>query len=468
MDTLRRWRSSEWIPLSFGLLSAAIVVVPDTRLKLAFGLPVVAMAVAWWSVLSANRWLTAFFICALLTPPITLPGFDTGIQLAPALVLLGLASGAIRLTEWTKLPRAVSAAFAAFLMSLIVSAGLGALYSGAEAGQGSLARIALFAIGVFVFFYACSGPREKTSDPMRFAAFLFFVGVAGALFACADFYFHFPAPQGFGQQFVWLEEGVFRRAQGLFYESSTLGNFCSFFLVMIAVAASRPARGIPLRYPVLAVGGIAIAAALMLSYSRGSLVNVIVACVTLAILRRVSVWRAAALIAVAAAVTVVAVQAIWPSFSASYWTRIAGSLQYFWYSPNGVLSGRIGNWNLLTEFFLREPWQCLFGIGYKTLPYSGLTGTPVIADNTYLDLLVETGVVGLTAFVLLNICILKATLRAARATHRRAVFFGEWMFCFWIGEMVQMLSGDLITYWRVLPLYFWVLGTAIRETEGTA
>ena len=29
--------------------------------------------------------------------------------------------------------------------------------------------------------------------------------------------------------------------------------------------------------------------------------------------------------------------------------------------------------------------------------------------------------------------------------------------------MVQMLSGDLITYWRVLPLYFWVLATAARE-----
>ena len=51
------------------------------------------------------------------------------------------------------------------------------------------------------------------------------------------------------------------------------------------------------------------------------------------------------------------------------------------------------------------------------------------------------------------------------SSQRRAVFFGEWIFCFWIGEMVQMLSGDLITYWRVLPVYFWVLGTAIRETK---
>jgi hypothetical protein len=30
--------------------------------------------------------------------------------------------------------------------------------------------------------------------------------------------------------------------------------------------------------------------------------------------------------------------------------------------------------------------------------------------------------------------------------------------------MVQMMSGDLITYWRVLPAYFCTLAIAARET----
>ena len=38
-------------------------------------------------------------------------------------------------------------------------------------------------------------------------------------------------PAGYGPQFVWLDSGVYRRAQGFFYEASTLGNFCAFFLV---------------------------------------------------------------------------------------------------------------------------------------------------------------------------------------------------------------------------------------------
>ena len=41
-------------------------------------------------------------------------------------------------------------------------------------------------------------------------------------------------------------------------------------------------------------------------------------------------------------------------------------------------------------------------------------------------------------------------------------FFGAWMLCFWSGQVVQMASSDLLTYWRVLPVYFWVLALAAR------
>ncbi len=59
--------------------------------------------------------------------------------------------------------------------------------------------------------------------------------------------------------------------------------------------------------------------------------------------------------------------------------------------------------------------------------------------------------------------ILAASRRAARRDGTPASFFGAWIFCFWCGEMVQMVSGDILTYWRVLPLYFWVLAAAVRN-----
>jgi len=153
-----------------------------------------------------------------------------------------------------------------------------------------------------------------------------------------------------------------------------------------------------------------------------------------------------------------------PTFSANYWSRMALSMRYIWSFPDGVLSGRVRNWKTLGNFLVQHPWHLLFGIGYKTIPYTNYIGAHVVADNTYLSLLVETGIAGLFAFAALNIAILRTAYRAARSDKSDAAFFGTWMFCFWCGEVVQMLSGDLITYWRVLPLYFWVLATAVRES----
>jgi hypothetical protein len=62
----------------------------------------------------------------------------------------------------------------------------------------------------------------------------------------------------------------------------------------------------------------------------------------------------------------------------------------------------------------------------------------------------------------LNVAILRTAARAARATDSNTAFIGAWMLCFWCGQMVQMLSVDLLTFWRVLPLYFWVLALAVR------
>src|SRR5262249_46089048 len=99
-------------------------------------------------------------------------------------------------------------------------------------GLGPLARALLFGISLYLFFFVTSGPGAPDLSSARM---LFPAGAASALFACVDFYFQFPAPAGFGPQFVWLDSGVYRRAQGIFYEASTLGNFCAFFLVMVAV-----------------------------------------------------------------------------------------------------------------------------------------------------------------------------------------------------------------------------------------
>jgi hypothetical protein len=462
---VRRPLSQFGIPLSIGIWAAALAVTPDFRVRLALLAIVLISPLLWWSLLSPSLWLKLFFLSAILLPPLPITLGGSNPHLSVLFAALGIFIGLLRYRRWQSLTGSLLGAFGLFTAALFLSIGFAALYSGVNVAAASFARVLLFAVGPYVFFYTL-GERGRFMGPgdLGFVRFLFTIAVVAALFACVDFYFQFPAPAGYGPQFIWLEEGVFRRAQGLFYEASTLGNFCAFFLVMIAVAICRPRRERPFALPLLLMGGAILAAALIFSYSRASLLNLAIALCVLAWLQGLTFRRGILILGVAAA-TALAVNALFPSFAHSYWVRLAASLRYFWSSPQGVLSGRVSSWGILIDFLTREPWNALFGIGYKSLPYSDYLGSNVIGDNTYLTLLIETGVFGLSSFVYLNYLVLRYARRAARALNPEAQFFGKWVFCFWVGELAQMLSGDLITYWRVLPIYFWALAVAIRKTH---
>jgi O-antigen ligase len=410
-----------------------------------------------------SRWLLWFLVAALVLPPVPFAFGDSGAHPSLAIAAVGLGVAALRFDEWRLRIEGVGVALLLYTAVLAASVGMALLDSSPAVAAGSAMRVALFGISVFVFFSAACGPGAEGVDEKQFTRILFWAAVVSALFACVDFAFQLPPPAGYGRQFLWLTTGTYRRAQGVFYEASTLGNVCAFFLIMIAVELVRPQRLMARKW--LLVGGVAIAAALVLSYSRSSLGNFAVAMAALGYLRRGRIrWgRVAGWAAIAAGLVVAVTAAVFPVFSALYWERVFGSFRYFAESPNAILSGRLSSWSYLLGFLANHPLYWVLGVGYKTVAYSGFVGKKVIADNAYLSALVETGVVGLAAVLGLCAAILKAARRAAESEDARASFFGTWMFCFWCGEMAQMLSGDLLTFWRVLPVYFWVLAMAVRE-----
>jgi O-antigen ligase len=371
---------------------------------------------------------------------------------------LGMVAGVVRMREWRFRRKLLPGAILVFFTMLTISVAAAALYSGPELAAQSLARVALAGISLYVFFYVSAGPGRGVPVSRNL---LYGIAVASAAFACLDFYYQFPAPAGFGAQYIWLESGVYRRAQGLFYEAGTLGNFCAFFLVMTAVGLVRRAAN---RWMLLA-GGAIFATALMFSYSRSSIVNVVLAIGTLAILERKRPGIRRILLAGGGVlgVTLLALFRFVPEYTQMFWTRLWVSAGATFTSNEAVLSGRLETWRVLGQFLAEHPWHAIAGVGYKTLPYSDFIGQKVVADNMYLSLLVETGIVGLAALLILNLAILKAGYAAARSPDPEKSFYGTWIFCFWLAESVQMLSADLLTFWRVLPLYFWVLAMAVRS-----
>jgi O-antigen ligase len=457
-----RSRSSWLAALLFGSWSAAIAAAPSLAAKAWLAAPAAALPLVWWTIGRPARWIALFFAAALLLPPLPIAIGNSGPQPCLIFAALGGFCGLLWLREWRIAPSSLNAAFLALFGVLLASVAPAAWHSGAAVAAGSLARVALFGISVYVYFYTAHGPGSRDGRaPVRT---LYWIAVASTLFACVDFYFQFPAPAGYGPQFVWLDSGIYRRAQGLFYEAGTLGNFCAFFLVMIAVAFSRPRAESPVSRKALLAGGAVFFAALVLSYSRSSLLNIATACAVLVWhnRKRVPLAKVALALAVAAAVGALLTWKIFPGFADMYWLRLSASAEYLFSATEGVLSGRVESWRLLTAWIAANPWQAFFGIGYKTLPYSDYLGATVVADNMYLSLLVETGIAGLAALLWLSAAILRAAARAARSDDPRASFCGAWMLCFWSGQLVQMFSADVLTFWRVLPVYFWILALAVR------
>jgi O-antigen ligase len=447
-----------WLPGAALVAYSAAVALTRGPVQWILAAPLVIFPLLSWIMRSPNAWLSLFFAVALLAPPLPVALGNSGPHPALIFAALGLVVGVLRVGEWRFEQGLLPGALILFFATLAISVAPAAMYSGPELALQSLARVGLAGISVWVFFYVSAGPGRAGAIPMER---VYWIALASAAFACLDFYYQFPTPAGFGAQFIWLDSGVYRRAQGLFYEASTLGNFCAFFLVMTAVAL---VRGTANRI-VLLLGGAIFRAALMFSYSRSSVANVAIAVAVLAVMERKR--PAVRWMALATAASLTALGAIlfrfFPAYAALYWTRLQYSVTYALSSNEAVLSGRVESWRVLGQFLLEHPWHALLGVGYKTLPYSDFIGQRVVADNMYLSILVETGVVGLAALVALNFAIVRAGYRAARSGDSEKSFYGTWIFCFWIAEAMQMLSADLLTFWRVLPVYLWVLAMAVRR-----
>jgi hypothetical protein len=440
---------------------AAACVSPLAALAVAGGIALAAGAA--WTIEQPARWIAVFLVAALVLPPLPIPLGDSGPHPAVLAAGFGVLASLVYATRWRQHWTPAHAAIAALYGFLTLSLAMAVLHSGASIALQSTLRVLLAGCALLVFWFETWGPG--TADVARLARGLFYAGAAAALFACLDFYFQWPPLAGFGPQYVWLDTGVFRRAQGLFYEASTLGNMCAFFLAMVAVAALQPPGTRMVPRPMLLLGAVPLAAALLLSYSRASVLNVATAGTMLLLFHRSRVrWLRVVSVAAPALIA-----GLWlmrrylPEFLDLYWTRWWYSGSYLLSSTGRVLSGRLDSWQTLARYIAERPWDLLLGIGYKTLPYTRQAGEPVVADNMYLSLLVETGIGGLAALLALNAAILVVSWRAARGPDPLRSFFAQWMLAFWAGQSVQMLSGDLLTYWRVLPLYFWVLAMVVRR-----
>jgi O-antigen ligase len=418
------------------------------------------------------RWWAAFVAASLLLPPLPFALGNSGPHVALLFAAAGLWAGLSRCSEWRVGRDLVSLLMAAFTGWLAFTALMAVYYSGLSVAAGSLARVGLFGIGVYAYFYFRHGPgRLALRDPLGWALGGFILASVAALWACVDFYFQFLPAGDFAEQFIWFPGGVYRRAQGVFREAGMLGNLCALFLTSAAAAWVQPEVRIRIAGSRLLFAGVLIlSAALVLSFSRSSVVNLMTALAALAALerKRIRWFRAAAQVAGILAATSAVLYLSAPQILAAYWRRMTDTLIYSWTLPGEMLSGRLETWQALLQHLADHPWVLGTGIGYKTLPYSSYFGQPQTADNMYLTILAEAGIPGLFLLLALSGAMLASCLRARSGVDSTCRFFATWFFCFWMGQMAQMAAADALTYWRILPLAFFVLAVTERSVRDAS
>lgn len=410
-------------------------------------------------------WVVWFIALGLLLPPLPLEVGGVELPMHPA--MLAFAAGCavmwVRLPEWRIEITSLTTASILLLGALLISLPWTLYYSNPAVAAQSAMRWVLLLAGFLILLWIAYGP----ADAPRLIHMILAAALIASVFALLDFLFQLPRSTRFSDQYIYGSSNPIRRAQGVFYDASALGNFCAMILTLMLALGRRARKALDVPAWLLWISAPTLVLSLVLSFSRGSVINLIVAVAVLAVLRRRQLFSARALAAIVLLVVAAGAAGalVAPQFLLPYGNRLIYTAEEFFANPNEVLSKRVDTWTELGAIVSEHPSQVLFGIGYKSLPYTAAFGHQLVGDNMYLSLLIEAGVAGFAALLLFCGALLAAALRLARHDDEAVAGLGRFLFAFWIGEMVQMLSGDILTYWRVTPVYLALLGLALRRSR---
>lgn len=456
------------------LLAALVTSLVTVRLEstpLGFSFLAAGLLLAGYalSVASLQTWPYFFVAAALAVPPLypSILGGETPLYLANFLFVSGCMVVLTRHAEFRIGADAIGKAATGFLLALALSLPFGFWLSGLSEGIGSCLRFFLL-LHPFLIYYWLRGFQLRLTEDLlvRSGKFLLGVGVVAATYGIIDFYFPIPIPHPFADQYIYLDGRMIRRAQGMLYEASSFGNLSAFFLSLtfVILVSFWKQLSIFAKTTLYVAAGI-FTAALFLAYSRGSWANLFVTVTVFLMLRRRLRLRLVVAAALVMAGFVFLFYQVSPAVVLHFFNWRMGTLFEFWSDPNLATSGRWESWGRLVSFFADHPCYLVFGIGYKTLPHTHLFGRTLIADNGFLSLTFEAGIIGLTAFLWLNQAVFSSTYKASQRGHSLRAVCAAFMFAFWCGEMVQMLTGDLFTYWRNMIVFFAALAL-VQGTEG--
>lgn len=455
-------------PLALGIGWAACLLAarPVLLLALAGG-----FLYLWFAALSFRKPL--IFVMTFLVVLIALPPFyfswagETPVYISSVLAPIGVATLVTRLSDLRFRFDTLAKNLAFVLVGTGLSLPFACWLSGTAIGSQSFLRWLMLAQALLVYMLvrgaapACESGAERWLVPILLVA-----AVVSAGYGIFDFYRPVSLPHPAADQFIWLPTAIIRRAQGVFYEAGNFANLCGFFLVFTSGAfLARQERNIRIGRPWLLLSMVILSLAVFVSFTRSAWAcDAVALAVFTGVSRQVKLSRALNfLLALGSPLAI-----LWV-YSPELWNYLVssriGNLTQILIDPNLASSGRFETWSKALAIIQDHPQYLLFGVGYKTLPFTRLFHQELITDNGFLNLLLETGILGLAAFLLFSAAVLKLFWRLARDSRGELAFWSGLLFSFWCGELVQMMSVDAHTYWRNMVVFLATMAFVLNRAE---
>jgi O-antigen ligase len=446
-----------------------VVLMPWKESVLLLLVALILVSLVMWKP-SLSAWHYLYISSVLILPPFYPERLGGNIPLFTSHVIL-LVGGVVFLSRYQSFhwqPDLFTESLGGFLLALALSLPFAFWLSGSSIGFASCLRFLLILQPFLIYLWLRGFHLVSTEQAFcRLLRVLLILGTITAAYGIVDFYSPIPLPHPFADQYIYLLGGSIRRAQGVFYEASSFGNLCAFYWSLCLVTMSSPIRR-QLRLPaiVLVLSAGVFTVALFLSYSRGSWTNGIVTLGVFLLLQRRFKLRLLLSAFIVSGVFLFLIYQWSPDLVTNFSERRLGPLLELWSNPNEATSGRWQTWKTMFVFFGEYPWLLLFGIGYKSVSGTSLFGSSLIVDNGYLSLLFETGILGLTSLLWFSGVLFQRLFRAIQSLSMLRRHYAAFLLAFWCGQMVQMLTGDILTYWRNLVVYFTLAAGVLQQWES--
>lgn len=395
-----------------------------------------------------DLWIAFSLISWSLAPSFHIDHFR--IEVGDVLLLLGVAMY-FRTTHGKWFFNFFSRAYITYILTALLSVFVLTWYTSSFLiGASSAFRIVRLAGALFYFAVVGGRGTMQSSAIYKIIDLVLFGSVVGCIITIVEF------KLGIGmtsQQFFTMNGVQAYRAGGTIYENAgAFGNY-ETILFGLALWMAYKLGGVKRILYLLLAGLFAFGA--ITSYSRAAMLGLVIILFVIWLGNRGKLVAAIAMVCITF-VIVSFMNQLMPGYVLQVWTTrivplfsISSTHQF-----NVEGGGRLTYWKESLSFVYTHIWSLIVGVGYYGVTYASATfGYPMYTDNDYISAILEQGILGLLAFIsFVFSSIFIACKRLSRGS------FSWLVLSLWLSEAAQAFTGDVFTFWRSLPILFFITG----------